>query len=119
MKRISLIIVALFCTIQFANAQSKHEAASLELFKQEGNIMLHWISDKDLADTEYWEVQASANNKDFKTVGLVWGANPATEGKYQFKQNATKMPGKLTYYRVLRVNTTVEAVSSQGVRLAK
>ena len=108
---------AVICMAQITNAQTKPQAEALHVYQEAGKIMMDWSSEKALANHEYWAVQASEDAVNFKTLGLVMGENPEAEKGYSFKQNKNKMSGKYTYFRVLRMNQTTEAIASKTIRL--
>jgi hypothetical protein len=82
------------------------------------NLQITWNS--DITDGEnYWEVQASTNGKDFHTIGMVLGADPAHAGQYAFKQTAAKIKPAYQYFRVAHIETTNSALASNTIRFTK
>lgn len=70
------------------------------------SVNLNWITAQEI-NNNYFEVERSFNNADFKLVGMVLDGFATTGGQksYQFKDNATDLKGKsVVYYRLKQVD---------------
>ena len=82
------------------------------------NVQISWLSNK--TESNYWEVQASADGQNFSTIGLVMGANPkGSKGEFCFKQQTNKLKTGLKYFRVVYIETPEQGVASSSIRLTK
>ena len=82
------------------------------------NIVINWNVTDELA-SNYCEVQASKDGKNFSTIGIVLGADPKQNNNgFAFKQNLTKLKKGHVYYRVLSVATNDRAAASNVVKSA-
>lgn len=100
-----------------ASAQTEPIAKNIKASVVESNLLVTW-NEEGVSEKGSWEVQASADGKSFSTIGLVWGANPATNG-YAFKQKTNKLQSKYKYYRVLYIAETNVATASSTIGLSK
>ncbi|RYY49073.1 MAG: hypothetical protein EOO06_08330 [Chitinophagaceae bacterium] len=100
-------------------AQTSAVAKNIQANIVNNKLVLSW-TESEASETGSWEVQASANGKDFTTIGLVWGADPkGARNSFSFKQESTKIQSKFQYFRVLYVAGTKATGTSAAVRLAK
>ena len=82
------------------------------------HIVINWNVTDELA-SNYCEVQASKDGKNFSTIGIVLGADPKqNNNSFAFKQNLSKMKAGHVYYRVLSVVTNDRASASNIVKTA-
>jgi len=80
------------------------------------NIVINWNVTDQLA-SNYCEVQASKDGKNFSTVGIVLGADPSkTDNSFAFKQNLSKMKSGQVYYRVVAIGASDKASASNVVK---
>lgn len=83
------------------------------------NLVINWKAN-DVKENEYWEVQASADGKNYSTVGMVWGADPKMEnGNYSFKNRTTSIKPGMKFYRVLNIQSESTAFASNSVSVSK
>ena len=76
-----------------------------------------WISWKynNAPESNYWELQGSADGISFQAIGLVLGAKPGKESEYIFKCNNSKMKKGLKIFRVLQIQNDQTAVVYNAV----
>jgi hypothetical protein len=111
-----LVIFSAFTTA--AQAQTGPVAKNIKASITENNLLLTW-NEASASQQGSWEVQASANGKDFSTIGLVWGADPkGSADSYAFKQKAGKIQPQYKYFRVLYVEGA-DALASNTIRVSK
>jgi hypothetical protein len=90
----------------------------LKVSQTGNNLQITWSSNiKD--DNSYWEVQASADGKEFKAIGIVFGSDPKSVGQYAFKQAASRIKPGYHYYRVARLEQNNSALASDAIRFTK
>ena len=83
------------------------------------NLEVGWVKHSK-AEANYWEVQGSRDGKNYSTIGLVFGADPKSNGNsYLFKQANNKIQPGFIYYRVLHIESEERAVASNSTRLSK
>lgn len=112
-----LVLFSAFATT--AHAQSGPVAKNIKASITENNLLVTW-NEANAASQGSWEVQASADGKDFSTIGLVWGADPkGSADSYAFKQKAGKIQSKYKYYRVLYIANTNNSLASNIIRVTK
>ncbi|MBC7937183.1 MAG: hypothetical protein H7Y86_17705 [Rhizobacter sp.] len=101
-----------------AIAQGEPVAANIKASVTDNNLMLTW-NEVNTTEQGSWEVQASADGKQFSTIGLVWGADPKATNGYAFKQKTNKLQSNYKYFRVLYVADANTAVASNTIGLSK
>ena len=118
------VICALLLTVSFSSAFSQTSLtgntaiSNLTATVVNNNIVINWNVTDELA-SNYCEVQASKDGKNFSTIGIVLGADPAqSNNSFAFKQNITKMKAGHVYYRVLSVGDNFRAFASNIVKTA-
>lgn len=112
-----LVLFSAFATT--AHAQTEPVAKNIKASVTENNLLVTW-NEANASEQGSWEVQASANGKDFSTIGLVWGADPkGSADSYAFKQKAGKIQPQYKYYRVLYIAGTNSAQASNTIRVSK
>ena len=117
-------ICALLLTVSFSSAFSQSNftgnpaISNLKATVVNNNIVINWNVTDELA-SNYCEVQASVDGKNFSTIGLVLGADPSkTDNSFAFKQNLSKMKAGQVYYRVVTVGAKDNASASNVVKSA-
>ena len=90
----------------------------LKVIKIGNNLEITWSSNIK-EDDNYWEVQASADGKEFKAIGIVFGSDPKSVGQYAFKQAASRIKPGYHYYRVARLEQNNSALASDAIRFTK
>ena len=116
------VICALLVSISFTSAFSQTSVSAsasisnLTATVVNNNIVINWNLTDELA-SNYCEVQASNDGKNFSTVGLVLGADPKqTNNGFAFKQNLAKMKAGQVYYRVVALGAKDKASTSNVVK---
>ncbi len=92
--------------------------SNLKVTQLASNLEISWNSNTT-EEGNYWEVQASTDGKEFKAIGMVFGADPKNEGHYAFKQTAKNLKPGYHYYRVACVEKNNSALASDAIRLSK
>lgn len=111
-----LVLFSAFATT--AHAQTEPVAKNIKASVTENNLLVTW-NEANASQQGSWEVQASANGKDFSTIGLVWGADPkGSADSYAFKQKAGKIQPQYKYFRVLYIAGD-NALASNTIRVSK
>ena len=117
MKQI-LCTLALGMVLNFtANAQDKslHANAVTELTATmvSNQMLITWLGETGEGTGDFWQVQASADGKNFKTIGYVLGSQN-NKAMFKYKIAKTKAPG---YYRVLSIINAETAFASDVVKM--
>lgn len=112
--------IALVLVSQLAFAQQgKKVAEDLRATKNETDLLLIWTDSKD-TEQGSWQVEASADGKDFSSIGLVWGSDPRnSETTYSFKQKHKKLRRGYRYYRVQFFDNQNVVSTSKTIGLSK
>ena len=109
MKRLILIwlilIPGIFRVFGQEQVNGKYiNITKLKAYEKNKLLTVEWMADAGDA-CNYWEVQGSADGKDFHTVALVLGPDSGKKGEqYLFKGKITR-PDDL-YYRVVHISLT-------------
>lgn len=122
-------VLVLFSSLWVGHVNAQDAAnGSLQVITVEGfivkeiknNLVVVWNSSAGFAE-DNWEVQASADGKNFKTIGYVLGADPAVKDKtsYAYKQPVSKIGRDYRYYRVMQVSDLNGIYTSEAVLLTK
>ena len=118
------VICALLLAVSFTSAFSQTSLSgnpaisNLTATVVNNNIVINWNVTDELV-SNYCEVQASKDGKNFSTIGIVLGADPKQNNNgFAFKQNLTKLKKGHVYYRVLSVATNDRAAASNVVKSA-
>ena len=116
------IICALLFSVSLSSAFSQTSLtgnpaiSNLTATVVNNNIVINWNVTDELA-SNYCEVQASKDGKNFSTIGIVLGADPKqNNNSFAFKQNLKKMKAGQVYYRVLTVAANDKASASNVVK---
>lgn len=113
-------MAAIFVIGYSINAQTAsltHNSREITNFKasiENLDLMVKWTSAG--TNSNYWEVQGSADGKLFSTIGMVMGADPKDSRTYSFKQKMQKIKPGLIYFRVMHVETDATAQVSNIVQ---
>lgn len=112
-----LVIFSAFATT--AGAQTGPVAKNIKASVTENSLLVTW-NEASATVQGSWEVQASADGKDFSTIGLVWGADPKGKAdSYAFKQKTNKLQSGYKYFRVLYLADAHNTVASNSTGLSK
>jgi len=118
----TMTFIVLAITAKAQSPSSRKIAIQAEQVKAtlvKNNLEVVWVKNST-AEANYWEVQGSRDGKNYSTIGLVWGADPKSNGKsYLFKQANNKIQPGFIYYRVLHIENEETAVASISTRLTK
>ena len=121
------ITILTFCLLVGAVAQAQEQAGKNQikftrfyLTSNKKRITINWATDNTVA-TNYFEIQKSFDNKNFKTIALVLGPDPkqfscdcySCSDKY-FSKNA-----KHSYYRLKHIDVNGIEQLSETKSLAK
>ena len=101
-----------------AIAQENVIAGNIKATVSGNNLVVTW-NESAATGKGSWEVQGSADGRQFSTIGLVWGADPKAANSYAFKQQTNKLSAKYTHFRVLYIASSNEAVASHTIPLTK
>lgn len=113
----SIITVA---SVSACNNPSNSPVNNLTVAVVNNNVFVNWNITDAAASVEYCEVQASADGKNFTTIGFVMGADPSkTDNTFSFKQQQTKIKPGMIYFRVLNISAGDKATASDVVKLNK
>ncbi len=110
-------LMILYAFLSPVQAQNTPIADNLKADVVDNNLLITW-TEATASEKGSWEVQASADGKNFSTIGLVWGASPAGNG-YAFKQQTNKIKSNYKYYRVLYLAETNAVAASNTIGLSK
>ena len=109
MKKINLIIGIIFLGSLIAKGQTTETGFKINITKltaheKNNRVFIEWTADAG-NESNYWEVQGSADGKDFHTIALVLGFDPGKKGEqYSFKGKITR-PENI-FYRVAHISLT-------------
>ena len=109
MKKINIIIGIIFLGSLLVKGQQTETGLTINITKltaheKNNNLSIEWSADAG-NECNYWEVQGSADGKDFHTIALVLGPDPGKKGEqYTFKGKITR-PGNI-FYRVAHISLT-------------
>ncbi len=114
MKRIitvALILISFAVTAQAGDTPKNIiSIQDLKVTVVNNNLVVNWSATN--CTTGYWEVQASANGKDFKTVGMVMGEDPKTANAYAFKNKIGNLHKPFKQFRVVYIMNDQEEASA-------
>lgn len=86
-----------------------------EVYKKDTRVILEWTVAKE---SNYFEIEKSADGKNFKTIMYVMGANPAAKEENQFEGKLQVTKQKM-YYRLKHIGTdgmiSYSAIKSPGI----
>lgn len=102
----------------FASTKNALTIVDLQVSNTGTNLQITWSSGIK-EEGNYWEIQASTDGKEFKAIGIVFGSDPKSAGKYAFKQTASRIKPGYQYYRVAHVEQNNSALASEAIRLTK
>lgn len=112
------MVLLLVSQVSFAQ-QGKNVAEDLRATKNETDLLLIWTDSKD-TEQGSWQVEASADGKDFSSIGLVWGSDPrSSETTYSFRQKHKKLRQGYRYYRVQFFDDQNVVSTSKTISLSK
>ena len=115
---ICVLIVSLSFTCAFSqtNPQANSSISNLTATVVNNHIVINWKV-ADTIGSNYCEVQASKDGKNFSTIGIVMGADPTqNNNSFGFKQDLSKMKAGQVYYRILSVASNDKASASNIVK---
>ncbi|MFZ1529087.1 MAG: hypothetical protein WAT19_10070 [Ferruginibacter sp.] len=121
MKKILYTIAILLVSVIGANAQSQEGTKlfdNLQAKIDNSNLLIEWNA-AEAEEGATWQVQASADGKEFITIGFVMGADPKAANSYKYKQGLAKIKPGLKYYRVLQLASNDTAIASNTISVAK
>lgn len=121
MKKILYTIALLLVTVIATNAQSQSSTRhfdNLQAKIENNNLLIEWNA-SNIDESATWQVQASADGKEFITIGFVMGADPKAADTYKYKQGLAKIKPGLKYYRVLQLASDDIAIASNTISIAK
>lgn len=102
----------------FENNNTAATISNLKVSQVASNLEISWNSNAT-EEGNYWEVQASTDGKEFKAIGMVFGADPKNAGQFAFKQTAKNLKPGYQYYRVACIEKDNSALASDAIRLTK
>jgi hypothetical protein len=82
-----------------------------------GHLTINWSSNQQA--NAYWQVQGSADGKEYSTIGFVMGNDPAAQNRFKFKQSMAKIKPGMKYYRVLLMDDAENGIASNSIQLTK
>lgn len=109
MSKLSLITAFILFGTMLVKGQSTDQPTKISITKltaheKDNRIYVEWAANAG-AESNYWEIQGSADGKNFSAVALVLGTDPGKTGEqYTFKGKITR-PNDL-YYRVVHISLT-------------
>jgi hypothetical protein len=124
MKKFYLFtLLSIMTIVSYAQEKSESLSSVSKMSKvtatvDNNNLLVNWRSVS--GEKDYWEVQGSADGKNFSTIGMVLGENPAAEKPgFNFKMPVGKMKPGLKYFRVLQVDSPETAIASNTIKITK
>ena len=127
MKKILILrnglVMVLFLSLAFnVNAQKKSSEkiniTEFQVIKKDNKVAINWTTAKD-SPTNYFEVERSADGKNFKTVAYVLGADPTkTDCECFGFSDKVSTKGSKSFYRLKHVNTDGDVQFSEVKMLA-
>ncbi len=122
--RTTIIFLAILLGMaSLTKAQSASDAENILIIKllayeKNERIYIDWQTNGDI-NRNYWEVQGSANGKDFSTIALVLGPDPSKTGEeFQYKDKIS-IRNKFTSYRVVHFSKTGKKFMSETIKPIK
>ncbi|MGN6558916.1 MAG: hypothetical protein ACTHK8_12860 [Ginsengibacter sp.] len=126
MKKILILrnglVMVLFLSLAFnVNAQKKSSEeiniTQFQVIKKDTKVVINWTTSKD-SPTNYFEVERSADGKNFNTIAYVLGADPTkTDCECFGCFDKVSKKGK-SFYRLKHVNTDGDVQFSEVKMLA-
>ena len=105
-NRLLIILSILFGTVKEGVAQnSPIKIIKFNVYAKEAKLFIEWSTD-GAVPTNIWEVQSSTNGKDFSTIALILGPDPAKHGdQYQYKEpiKSNRVPAR--FYRLRHLDS--------------
>jgi hypothetical protein len=117
---IVLVVLTFNAAISFAGNNNENPASVMQVTKTANSLNFKWVS-APAANFNYYEVERSADNVSFKTVGMVLDGFDTVDAQksFMFKESNTAVKGmKVVYYRLKQVNTDGTASYSEVVKVA-
>lgn len=104
-----MVFVILFTALSFGSfaqnaEQSKINIIEFHVVKNKNRVDINWSTEKD-ATTNYFEVEKSNDGKNFKTVALVMGPDPAKTDCDCYGCFDKVTTSKESYYRLKHVDS--------------
>lgn len=115
---IAVIILSVSFTSTFAQENSTGNSTinNLKATVVNNNVVINWNM-TEIGSSEFCQVQASTDGKNFTTIGFVLGADPKqNNNSFAFKQNLAKMKSGNKYYRVVTVGSNAVSVTSEVIK---
>lgn len=115
-----LVVLTFNAAISFAGTNNENPANGIQVTKTANSLNFKWVT-APTANFNYYEVERSADNVTFKTVGMVLDGFDTVEGQksFMFKESNTAVKGmKVAYYRLKQMNTDGTASYSEVVKVA-
>ena len=109
MKKLNFLIAFTLLGTMLVKGQTTDQALKISITKltaheKDNRIYVEWAANAG-TESNYWEIQGSADGKNFSTVALVLGTDPGKTGEqYTFKGKITRSND--LYYRVVHISLT-------------
>jgi len=95
-----------FCgTTQLGSAVLAVEISSFSASKQNGNVVLNWVTESE-SNNAYFEIERSSNGNYYTTVGKIAGAGTASVTTHYSFTDVTPLTAVVSYYRLKEVSTS-------------
>jgi hypothetical protein len=92
---------------------------SFIVYEKENRKFIEWEMDENFK-SNFWKVQWSRDGKQFTTIALVLGENPARAGNnFQYKEKIDQAKYRKVYYRLCHVDTYGNEFFSEIISTAK
>lgn len=121
MKHVLCTMAAIFIIGYSMNAQTAdlaNHSRGITNFRssvENMDVLVKWTSNNN-ENSNYWEVQGSADGKSFSTIGMVMGADPKDVKTYTFKQKLQKIKPGIIYFRVMHIEKNATDEVSNIIR---
>ncbi|MGC4103316.1 hypothetical protein [Ferruginibacter sp.] len=122
-RKINLVIAAAFIiTTAFSQQKNKNVPIvinKLTIYENKSQLIIHWSTEGDSA-SNVWQVQRSADAKQFTTIAIVLGNDPTQPGNaYAYKEKLKRRKATKYYYRLCHIDTKGEQQFSEILTPAK
>ncbi|CAN5842450.1 hypothetical protein BH11BAC4_BH11BAC4_24730 [soil metagenome] len=121
MNKLNLLIAFMLMASMLVKGQSTTakkpiSITKLSVYEKANRLNIEWSADGG-NESNYWQVQGSADGKKFSTIAIVLGPDPGKTGEqYAFKGKLDKTNN---YYRVVHIDPSGQEQKSDIIQMAE
>ena len=128
MNTLKKIIYLLMITLLISGNSKAQQSVSdqkiisitnFKVYENNTQLIIDWSTD-GLIETNFWQIQRSADGQKFSTIALVFGPDPRQQGnRYQYKGKIKDAAGSKAYYKVCPIDANGQQINTEIIQPAK